>query len=68
VSEQYVRPPLLAREAAPAWLAVWRFRLFALAVLALLVVVAVFVFRSLTGATAQDPGIGALSPLLVRRG
>ena len=69
-AERYVRPPLLAREAAPAWVAVWRFRLVALLVLAVLVLLAVLMFRQLTGATAQDPGVGALgqftSPLLER--
>ena len=63
--ERYVRPPLLAREAPAAWVAVWRFRLLALVVLALLVLLAVVVFRQLTGATAQDPGLEALSRLLV---
>ena len=62
-SDRYVRPPLLAREAPPAWLAVWRFRLVALAVLAALVLGAVLLFRQFTGATAQDPGVGALGPV-----
>jgi hypothetical protein len=60
MAERWVRPPVVAREAPPAWIAVWRFRLVALVVLALLVVVAVLVFRQVTGANAQDPGIGAL--------
>ena len=64
--ERWVRPPVVAREAPPAWIAVWRFRLLALLVLALLVVAAVLVFRQLTGANAQDPGVGALSLLLTR--
>jgi len=63
-AERYVRPPLLAREAPAAWVAVWRFRLLALVLLALLVLLAVVAFRELTGATAQDPGIDALRPLL----
>ena len=58
-AERWVRPPVVAREAAPAWVAVWRFRLLALVALALLVVVAVLVFRQVTGANAQDPGVGA---------
>ena len=62
-SERYVRPPLLAREAPAAWIAVWRFRLVALALLAVLVLLAVLLFQRLTGATAQDPGVGALSAL-----
>lgn len=63
MTEHYVRPPLFAREARPAWIAVWRFRLFALIVLALAVLAAVLLFREFTGATSQDPGIGALAPL-----
>ena len=69
-AERYVRPPLLAREAPPVWVALWRFRLMALMVLAVLVLLAVVMFRQLTGATAQDPGVGAVglltSPLLER--
>ena len=60
-----MRPPVVAREAPPAWIGVWRFRLFALVVLALLVLAAVAVFRQVTGANAQDPGIDALRLLLL---
>jgi hypothetical protein len=59
VREHWTRPPLVPREAPPAWLATWRFRLLALVVLALLVAGAVQAYRVLSGATAQDPGIGA---------
>ena len=62
--ERWVHPPVVAREAPPAWIAVWRFRLVALVILALLVLVAVLLFRQLTGANAQDPGIDAARPLL----
>jgi hypothetical protein len=65
VAERYVRPPVIAREPAPAWIAVWRFRLLALLVLAVLVAAGFVLFRQFTGATAQDPGIGALATLLV---
>ena len=66
-AERWVRPPVVAREAPPAWIALWRFRLVALLVLALLVLAAVLVFRQVTGANAQDPGIDALpSPLGVQ--
>ena len=64
--ERWVSPPVVAREAPPTWLALWRFRLLALVLLAVLVVVAVLAFRELTGANAQDPGIDALAPLLRR--
>jgi hypothetical protein len=55
-----VHPPVVAREAPAPWIAAWRFRLLALVLLALVVLVAITVFRQFTGATAQDPGIGAL--------
>ena len=64
-AERYVRPPVVAREPAPAWIAVWRFRLLALLVLAVLVAVGVLLFRQFTGANAQDPGVGALASLLL---
>ena len=63
MAERYVRPPLLAREAPPAWLALWCLRLITIAVLALLVLLAVLSVRSPAGATAQDPGVDALSLL-----
>jgi hypothetical protein len=59
-AERWVHPPVVAKEAPPAWVALWRFRLVALVVLALLVLLAVLVFRQVTGANAQDPGIDAL--------
>lgn len=65
MAERYVRPPLLAREAPPAWIAVWRLRLMALLVLAVLVYLGFQLFQRLTGATAQDPGIGALARFIV---
>ena len=68
MAERWVRPPVVAREPAPAWVAVWRFRLLALLLLALLVLAAVLVFRQFTGANAQDPGVGALGPSAVATG
>jgi hypothetical protein len=59
LAERWVRPPVVAREAPPAWRARWRFRLVALLLLALVVGGGVQLFRVLSGATAQDPGIGA---------
>jgi hypothetical protein len=59
MGEHYVRPPLVAREAAPAWRAVWRFRVTALALLALLLVLGYTAFEHLSGATAQDPGLSS---------
>ncbi len=68
MGERYVRPPLLAREATAPWVALWRFRLTALVLLALLVLAGYIVFQHLSGATAQDPGINsapAVSRLLL---
>ena len=58
-AEHYVRPPLVPREPPPAWRAVWRFRLLALAVLAVLVLLAVLLYRQVSGANDQDPGLDA---------
>ena len=66
-SERYVRPPLLAREVPAAWIAVWRFRLVALALLAVQVLIVVLLFRQLTGATEQEPGVGALHQFMTTR-
>ena len=60
MGEQYVRPPLVPREAPPAWLAVWRFRLVALVVLLLLVLLSYRVYQEFSGATDQDPGLSSL--------
>jgi hypothetical protein len=59
VREHWTHPPLVPREPPPAWRAAWRFRLVALLLLALLAAGTVQAVRVLTGATAQDPGIGA---------
>jgi hypothetical protein len=59
MGERWIHPPLVAREAPPAWRARWRFRLVALLLLALVVAGGFQLFRLLSGATAQDPGIGA---------
>lgn len=57
MAETWVRPPLLGSEAPPAWIALWRFRLVMLVLLVVLVAVLVGVYRQLTGANAQDPGV-----------
>lgn len=63
MGEQYVRPPLVGREPAPRWRAVWRFRVTALVLLVLVVVAGYFAFQQLSGATAQDPGLSSLRDL-----
>ena len=65
MGEQYVRPPLVPREAPPAWHAVWRFRLAALLLLALTVLIGYRVFQYFSGATAQDPGLSSMASLLI---
>jgi hypothetical protein len=63
VAERYVRPPLVASEPAPTWLVVWRFRVTALALLALLLLLGYTAFEQLSGATSQDPGLSSAPSL-----
>lgn len=56
--EDYLPPPLAARELGSRRAAVWRFRLVALLALLALVVVAILVFRALGGGGEGSPGIG----------
>ena len=63
MSERWVHPPVLAREAAPAWIATWRFRVVALMLLTVVVVLAVLAFAQLSGLTAEDPGLGGALPV-----
>ncbi|MBK5305196.1 MAG: hypothetical protein JJD92_00760 [Frankiaceae bacterium] len=57
--EQYVRPPLVPREAPPRWHAVWRFRVTALALLVVVLILGYDAFQHLSGATDQDPGLSS---------
>jgi Na+/proline symporter len=61
VAEHYVRPPLVPREAPAAWRAVWPFRLVALLGVVLLGLLVFALYQQLSGATAQDPGLGAFA-------
>ena len=67
MGEQYVRPPLVPREAPPAWHAVWRFRLAALLLLALAVLIGYRVFQEFSGATDQDPGLSSMATVPAER-
>ncbi len=58
--ETWVSPPVVAREVAPAWVAVWRFRALAVALLAIFVLLLYQLFQQFSGANAQDPGLDAL--------
>ena len=60
MGEQYVRPPLVAREPTAHWLVVWRFRATALALLVLLLIAGYIAFQHLSGAADQDPGLSSL--------
>ena len=61
VRETYVRPPLVAREATPEWVARWRFRIVALLLTAVLVWLGFLLFQKVSGASDQDPGVEAAS-------
>ena len=60
MGEPYVRPPVVAREATPRWLVVWRFRATALALLVLVAILGFIAFQHLFGAASQDPGLSSL--------
>jgi hypothetical protein len=57
-TDRYVRPPLIAKEPPSRWAAVWRFRLFALIVLAGLALLVLYIARHLIN-TEQNPTFGA---------
>ena len=61
--ERWTSPPLVAREAPPAWWAVWRFRAVAIALLLVFVWLVFLVYQQLSGANDQDPGLGSLPRL-----
>jgi hypothetical protein len=48
------------REAPPGWIAVWRFRLIALLLLAVVLLLGYQLFQQFSGATDQDPGLESL--------
>ena len=57
--ESYVPPVTTAREPRPAWIAVWRFRVVVVVVIALIAWGALEFFRRYVDPNrAQDPGIG----------
>jgi hypothetical protein len=62
-AEQYVRPPLVAREAPSPGVALWRFRAVALVLLALLAAGVVALFLHFSNITAEDPGLGGAGGL-----
>jgi hypothetical protein len=64
--EPYVRPPLVPREPAPGWIAVWRFRLVAVVLLVVLVLIGYRAFRKFSGATDQDPGVNSMRTTAAR--
>ena len=59
--EDYVRPPVLAREEPPRWVARWRFRLVALVIMLVLAYV-VFMLVQPFVQTEQNPSFGVLGP------
>ena len=66
MGESYVRPPLVPREAPPTWHAVWRFRLTALLLLVVVVLLGYRVFQEFSGATDQDPGLSSMGTSAAR--
>jgi len=58
-TDRYVRPPLLAKEPPPRWVAVWRFRLIALLILAALALLVLWITRHLIN-TEQNPTFSTL--------
>ncbi|MCW2776802.1 MAG: hypothetical protein JWN17_527 [Frankiales bacterium] len=63
--EQYVRPPLVPREAPAAWRSVWPFRVVVLLLLVVLTVLLAYAYSALNDSGEQDPGVGASAPLQV---
>jgi hypothetical protein len=63
-SDRYVRPPLIAKEPPSRWVAVWRFRVVALIILAALALAVLFIARHLIN-TEQNPTFGTLRPAAV---
>jgi hypothetical protein len=67
VAEFYVRPPLVAQEAAGQVAARWRYRIVVFVLLvAVFTVTAWFMFR-LLDPNAAEPGVDALSRVLLQR-
>ena len=74
--EQYVRPPLVARERRSAQAAVWRVRLVGIALAVITLLLLLWLMLKVSGVTnGEDPGlggaqapIGTLSSALVPRG
>ena len=59
MAERYIRPPLIASEPAPRWLAVWRFRIAVILLTALVVAIGVLAYRHFTHTSSQNPTINA---------
>lgn len=65
--EQYVRPPLVAAEPPSRRLAAWRYRVVAVLVLLLALVLLVWVFLRFSGVTnGEDPGLDVMGALVSR--
>jgi hypothetical protein len=61
--EQYVRPPLVAREPASRQAAVWRVRLIGIALAVATLLLLLWVLLRVSGVTnGEDPGLGGLQP------
>ncbi len=61
--EQYVRPPLVAREPASRHAAAWRVRALGVALAVLTLLAFLWLFLTFSGVTnGEDPGLGGLQP------
>jgi len=59
--EQYVRPPLVAREPRPPQVAVWRVRVIGVIVAVVTLLALVWLMLRVSGVTnGEDPGLGGL--------
>ena len=61
--EDYVRPPLIAREAPSRTFAVWRYRVIALLLLLAIGAAAAWALFQVLGVGNADPGFGGLAPI-----
>jgi hypothetical protein len=61
--EQYVRPPLVAREPRSTRAAVWRVRVLGVVLAVLTLLFLIWLMLKVSGVTnGEDPGLGGLQP------
>ncbi len=60
MAEDYIRPPIVASEAPNRRAAIWRFRIYVIIAVALLVVGIVLIFTAVTGNSNDNGVVGGL--------